>query len=94
MSKKIFLTGASGNLGKKILDQKTNFKILSPSSSEVNILKLNDIESYLKKNKPEYILHTAGLSDPMSQHEKKISESTNEINIRICLCFIYSFALA
>ena len=75
MSKKIFLTGASGNLGKKILDQKTNFKILSPSSSEVNILKLNDIESYLKKNKPEYILHTAGLSDPMSQHEKKISES-------------------
>ena len=75
MSKKIFLTGSSGNLGQKLLNQKTNFEILAPSSLEVNIFKLNDIETYLKKNKPQYILHAAGLSDPMIQHEKKITES-------------------
>jgi hypothetical protein len=62
--KKIFLTGSSGNLGQKLLNQKTNFEILAPSSLEVNIFKLNDIETYLKKNKPQYILHTAGLIRP------------------------------
>ena len=49
MPKKIFLTVSSGNLGQKLLNQKTNFEILAPSSLEVNIFKLNDIETYLKK---------------------------------------------
>ena len=84
MPKKIFLTGSSGNLGQKLLNQKTNFKIMAPSSLEVNILKLNDIETYLKKNKPQYILHTAGLSDPMIQHEKKINESIKKKYNRYC----------
>ena len=75
MSKKIFLTGGSGNLGKKILNLKTKYKILHPSKLEVDILNLRKIESFIKKNKPKYILHLAGLSDPMAQHEKKKMES-------------------
>jgi dTDP-4-dehydrorhamnose reductase len=76
MQKKILLIGASSNLGKEILKYKRNVtKILSPSSKELNILKPNTIDSYIKRHKPNYILHLAGLSDPMHQHEIKINES-------------------
>ena len=43
----------------------------------MNITKINSIKSYLKKTKPKILIHLAGLSRPMIQHEKKISESIN-----------------
>ena len=44
---------------------------------QMNITKINSIKSYLKKTKPKILIHLAGLSRPMIQHEKKISESIN-----------------
>ena len=43
----------------------------------MNITKINSIKSYLKKTKPKILIHLAGLSRPMIQHEKKISRSIN-----------------
>ena len=75
MQKKILLIGSSSNLGRKILCEKSKYKFLTPSSTKVDILNISKIENYIKKNKPLYILHLAGLSDPMTQHKKKIGES-------------------
>jgi dTDP-4-dehydrorhamnose reductase len=36
-----------------------------------------NIENYLKKNKPKILIHLAGLSRPMSLHEKNIIKSIN-----------------
>lgn len=62
MKKKILITGASGMIGNSLIKllNKKNYKILSPSSKKLNLLNLNSIKSYLKKNKPNQIIHLAG----------------------------------
>jgi len=50
---------------------------LFPSKKELNILKINSIKKYLKKKKPKYLIHLAGLSRPMSVHDTNIEKSIN-----------------
>ena len=47
---------------------------------QCNILNLNSIEKIIKKIKPKILIHCAGLSRPMSVHEKNISKSI-DLNI-------------
>ena len=75
-SKKIIVTGGSGRFGKK-LSSLVNDQYIFPNKKKLNILNLNSIEKYLKKIKPKYVIHLAGLSRPMSIHEKDISKSIN-----------------
>ena len=59
----IFVAGASGIVGSAIvrgLKLKNYKKILKPSSSELDLRNQNDVESYLKENKPDYIFLCAG----------------------------------
>ena len=73
---KIIVTGGSGRFG-KILKKisKKNYKF--PNKNELNIMSLNSIEKYLKKSKAKILIHLAGLSRPMVQHEKNITQSIN-----------------
>ena len=63
MAKIILLTGASGLVGSNIRDHKfsSNYKILSPSSSDLNLLNYQNIEDYIAFNKPEIVIHAAGI---------------------------------
>ena len=58
----ILLTGASGMVGRNILehDAASNYSILKPSSSDLNLLNVIEVQQYLKKNKPDIIIHAAG----------------------------------
>ncbi len=59
----IFVTGANGMVGSAIircLNQRNYKKILKPDSSELDLRKQNDVESYLEKHKPDYIFNCAG----------------------------------
>ena len=70
MKNKIVVTGGSGRFGeifKKISKKNYHF----PNKKDLNIMSLKNIENYLKKNKPKILIHLAGLSRPMSLHEKK-----------------------
>jgi GDP-L-fucose synthase len=60
---KILLTGGSGMCGRNILEHHSakKFDILSPSSSELNLLEKDKVKEYLQQNKPDFIVHTAGL---------------------------------
>ncbi len=64
---KILLTGSSGFLGKNIIEQfnkiipSQNKHLLTPSSSELNLLDDGSIKNYLKNNKPDFIIHAAGI---------------------------------
>ncbi len=75
MKKKIIFTGGSGRFGSIIKTIKSNYKLLFPSKKELDITNLKKIKKYLKKNKPNYVVHMAGLSRPMQLHEKKIDLS-------------------
>ena len=80
MRKIILVTGGNGRFA-KILKKKNfflNLKFLN--KKQLNILNLKSIEKNIIKYKPKMILHTAGLSRPMEQHEKKISKSI-DLNI-------------
>lgn len=59
---KVLLTGSSGMVGKNILEhpKSKEFVFLSPSRNEMNLLDLNSVKNYLKKNKPDFIIHAAG----------------------------------
>ncbi len=59
---KILLTGGSGMVGKNILEYSKDYKheFLAPSSKELNLLSYNSVTNYLKKYKPDFIIHAAG----------------------------------
>jgi len=63
MKKIILLTGGSGMVGSNIIDHEysTKYKILSPSSSDLNLLNYQNTENYIAFNKPEFVIHVAGI---------------------------------
>tara|TARA_B110000971_G_C20019560_1_gene505629 strand:+ start:1989 stop:2699 length:711 start_codon:yes stop_codon:yes gene_type:complete len=77
---KIVITGGNGRFCKILKLSNKNLNIYYPEKNKLNILKINSIESYLKKIKPKYLIHCAGLSRPMSIHDTEISKSI-DINI-------------
>ena len=81
MSKKYktVVTGGNGRFGKE-LRKNSNPNYLFPSKKKLNILNLTSIENYLKKHKPKYLIHLAGFSRPMIEHEYNISKSI-QLNI-------------
>ena len=77
MSKKIVITGGTGRFASIFKTIKTKHKIFFPSKKELDILNENKIQSYLKKVKPQILIHLAGLSRPMSIHDRDIQKSIN-----------------
>ena len=75
----IVVTGGSGRFG-EVLKNKSKLKYIFPTKKQLNILDLESIVSYLKNRKTKIIIHLAGLSRPLSVHEKKISQSI-QLNI-------------
>lgn len=79
MEKKIVVTGGNGRFG-SVLKKNSRNNLLFPTKKELNILKLNSIKNYLKIKKPRTLIHLAGLSRPMSIHDKNIDKSI-DLNI-------------
>jgi len=76
----IVITGGNGRFG-KLLKKKFNSKnLFYPDKKKLNILSEQSIEKYLKKVKPKILIHLAGLSRPMSIHQKNICKSI-DLNI-------------
>ena len=74
---KIVVTGGSGRFAQSLKKIKSKYNFIYPSAKSLNIVNLNSIRKFLKKEKPSSVLHLAGLSRPMIQHDKDISKSIN-----------------
>jgi dTDP-4-dehydrorhamnose reductase len=91
--KKILFTGGSGRFAKIFKQNKNNYLIDYPLKKKFNIESFDSIKKYISKNRPDYLIHCAGLSRPMNIHEKDISSSisTNIIGtsniVKICSKF-------
>jgi GDP-L-fucose synthase len=59
---KILITGGSGMVGKNFLEHNDikKYSILAPNRSEVDLLNFKQVSNYIKKNKPDLIIHAAG----------------------------------
>ena len=77
---RIVVTGGTGRFGEVIKKKSLDFQFLFlfPKKKELNILNINSIKKYLKKKKPKYLLHLAGLSRPMNLHNKDIEQSIDK----------------
>ena len=80
MLKKIVITGGDGRFAQILKKNNKKLNILYPGKKELNILNINSINRYLKKNRPKYLVHIAALSRPMNIHDKQISKSI-DLNI-------------
>jgi nucleoside-diphosphate-sugar epimerase len=60
---RILITGGNGMVGKNILEHQkaSNYEILAPSSSELNLRNFASVDNYIKQQKPDVIIHAAGL---------------------------------
>jgi dTDP-4-dehydrorhamnose reductase len=74
---KIVVTGGSGRFAQSLKKIKSKYNFVYPSTKSLNIINLNSIKNFLKKEKPSSVLHLAALSRPMIQHDKNISKSIN-----------------
>ena len=75
MNKRIVVTGGSGRFGQILKKTKTKYKLFYPSKKQLDITNFKKIKSYLRKKRPKALIHLAGLSRPMNEHQKKISKS-------------------
>ena len=80
MFKRIIVTGGEGRFAKELKKFRTKYNFIYRNKKQLNILSIRSIKSNIKKFKPDGILHLAGLSRPMSIHEKEISKSI-DLNI-------------
>ena len=76
-SNKIVVTGGSGRFAQSLKKIRSKYKFIYPSSKKLNIINLNSIRRFLKKEKPSSVLHLAALSRPMNQHDRNINKSLN-----------------
>jgi len=78
MSKnKIVVTGGTGRFAQSLKNIKSKYQFIYPKKKYLNITSLKSIKKFLKKEKPASVLHLAGLSRPMSLHDKNINKSIN-----------------
>ncbi len=88
---KVLLTGGSGMVGRNILEHKdaSQYKILSPSRDELNLLDRDQVQVYLKKELPDFVIHTAGRVGGIEANLSNQLEFFRE-NIDIGMNLIYS----
>ena len=77
IKKKIVVTGGNGRFAKSLKKVKCKYKFVYPSKKNLNILNIISIRKFLRKSRPQSVLHLAGLSRPMIEHENNISKSIN-----------------
>ena len=81
---KIVVTGGTGRFAKILKKYGKKYKYIYPLKKELNILNRNLIKKFLKKSKPKYLLHLAGLSRPINIHKNQIQKSFNKCFFNYC----------
>ena len=80
MSKKILVSGGNGRFANELKKINSRYQFIFRNKKQFNILSLKSIKNNFKKFKPHIVLHLAGLSRPMSIHDKNINKSI-DLNI-------------
>ena len=80
MKKKVVITGGKGKFAGAINEINKKYELILPNKRQLNILNFESIMRFLKNKKPDYLIHSAALTNPMSQHKTKIIDSI-DLNI-------------
>ena len=80
MIKNIIVTGGEGRFASELKKIKCRYKFIFRSKKKLDILSIKSIKKNITIFKPDAILHLAGLSRPMSIHDRQIAKSI-DLNI-------------
>jgi len=80
MKKIILVTGANSRFCQFLRKDLKKYKTFFTTKKQFDILNLKKMEKFLKSKKIKYLIHVAGLSRPMSIHDKELSLSI-DLNI-------------
>jgi len=60
--KRILITGSNGMVGRNIVEfeKSKGYILLTPNSSELNLLDRSSVDNYIKEHKPDIVIHCAG----------------------------------
>lgn len=77
MKKRVLISGGEGSLAQQLKLTNTEFVLSAPSKNEMNVYNLKDVDKEVKGFSPDYFVHTAAITRPMSIHEDSPSKSIN-----------------
>lgn len=78
--KKLVITGASGFLGSRTARYFENrYEVLAPSHKELDLCQEEAIQSYMEKERPDYVFHCAAVSDTGRCQQEP--EETQRLNV-------------
>lgn len=81
MKKKVLITGSTGFIGKNLCQFfKDKYQLLTPSHKQLDLLDIGKVEKYLKKNKPDVVIHVAFLG---GARNFKAKESLVYLNLKM-----------
>ena len=80
LKRNVLVTGKTSRFCKFLKNTNTNLNFIYTDKKNFNILNYRQMNNFLKNKQIDYLIHVAGLSRPMSIHEKKIDVSI-DLNI-------------
>ena len=80
MLRNIVVTGGSGRFAQELKKIRCKYNFIFRNKKQLDILSISSIKKNVKNYRPDCILHLAGLSRPMSIHNKNIRKSI-DLNI-------------
>ena len=80
MLRNIVVTGGSGRFAQELKKIRCKYNFIFRNKKQLDILSISSIKKNIKNFRPDCILHLAGLSRPMSIHNKNIKKSI-DLNI-------------
>lgn len=72
-SNKILILGGSGLLGSNLKKQFKNYKVFAPSHKDLDLVNIKNVESFISKHNPKFIIYAAGVAriDEAEDNKKK-----------------------
>ena len=80
MLRNIVVTGGGGRFAQELKKIRCKYNFIFRNKKQLDILSISSIKRNIKNFKPDCIIHLAGLSRPMSIHNKNIKKSI-DLNI-------------
>ena len=69
--KKILITGSKGFLGQHLVKKlKGKYSLLTPSASELNVEKINELHNYIPFQEPDAVIHLAAVCGGIGANQK------------------------